>query len=194
MSQTNNKKSHNRLAAISAILLSSLAPLCAANYPTKPYEASMDSFAAGTTTRSHVWNDGQGHQRSESTVAGVVRPSIMDFNKKMIYAIDDQRKTVTAMPLNDPSQPDPSVKWTPIGAKVIDGHPCQGKKALMGGQQVEYWEGTDTGCTVAVVTNGKTTMKLVSWKATQPNASLFTLPAGYKVMDMAALMKSYQPK
>lgn len=159
----------------------------------RPYEAVLESYSTGAPTRTHIWNDGQGHQRAETSISGVNRVSISDFAKKTIYAIDDQRRTITVMSMNpaNSEQPDPSVKWTPLGPKVIDGHPCQGKRGTISGQQVEMWEGTDVGCNVAVVTNGKTTQKLVNWKPLAANPGLFSLPAGYKQVDMNALMRGF---
>lgn len=163
----------------------------AAGYGGKAYEATVENYT-GTMTKSHVWADGLGHQRTESVVNGANTISIMDMPNKVIYAIDHSRKTITSMPM-DPkatNAPDPAVKWQAIGAKVIDGHPCVGKRATVDGMQMEYWEGTDTGSTVAVVTNGKLTMKMTSWKPLAPNPGLFALPAGYQRVDMSALMRN----
>lgn len=172
----------------------SLLVLMAAGYPSKPYEATFENYAGGTPMRSHVWNDGQGHQRSESTIAGVNRVSILDFPNKTIYSINDEQKTINVMSMTPAGNyaSDETIKWTPIGAKVIDGHPCQGRRGVSSGQQIELWDGSDVGgCTVAVVTNGATTQKLLSWKPYSPNPSQFALPAGYKKVDMAALMRGF---
>lgn len=157
---------------------------------SKPFEAVIESYSSGTPTKTHIWNDGKGHQRSETSISGINSISISDFPNKMIYAINDQARTITTMSMNATNNDqDPSIKWTPIGAKVIDGHPCQGKRGTVGGAQVEMWEGTDIGFSVLVVTNGKPTQKLLSWKPYTPNPSLFSLPAGYQKIDMNALMK-----
>ena len=159
----------------------------------KAYEGVLESYSTGAPVKTYVWNDGKGHQRAETTVSGVKSTSISDFGNKMVYAIDDQRRTITSMSMNasNSGESDPSVKWVPIGSKVIEGHPCQGKRGTVSGQQVEMWEGTDIGCNVAVVTNGKTTQKLVSWKPLAPNPALFTLPSGYQKVDMNALMRGF---
>lgn len=179
-------------SAFAFYLLSSSLALAAA--PTKPFEAVIESYSTGAPIKTHIWNDGKGHQRSETAVSGINRVSISDFPNKMIYSIDDQRRTITTMAMNasNSDQPDPAIKWTPIGAKLIDGHPCQGKRGVVSGAQVEFWEGTDIGgFSVAVVTNGKTTQKLLSWKPLAPNPSMFSLPAGYQKIDMNALMRGF---
>lgn len=175
---------------LSSCLVLSVGPAGAAGYG-KAYEATVENYA-GTMTKSHVWADGLGHQRTESVVNGVNNVSIMDIPNKVIYAIDHSRKTITTVPMDPKASnaPDPAVKWQAIGAKVIDGHPCVGKRATVDGMQMEYWEGTDTGSTVAIVANGKLTMKMTSWKPLGPNPGLFALPAGYQRVDMSALMRN----
>jgi hypothetical protein len=179
------------ISAFAFTLFSCQLALAAA--PSKPFEAVIESYSTGAPIKTHIWNDGKGHQRSETAVSGRNSVSISDFSNKMIYAIDDQRRTITTMSMNptNSDQPDPSVKWTAIGAKVIDGHPCQGKRGTVSGAQVEFWEGTDIGYNVVVVTNGKTTQKLLSWKPLTPNPSMFSLPAGYQKIDMNALMRGF---
>ena len=158
-------------------------------YCDKPYEATIENVSSNTT--SHSWNDGRGKMRTETNVGGVNRASIMDFNARVTYSIDDQNKTVMKMPMNFSPEQDPKNKWETIpGVRVVEGHPCTGKRMLQNGSQMEVWTGNDTGCSVLVSSNGRPVMKLRSYKPAAPNPSLFSPPAGYKVVDMADMMKN----
>lgn len=181
------------LPALLALFMT-LPAIAAPSYPDKAYEAVSENLGPmNTTTKS--WSDGKGHLRSETTVAGITRPTIIDFINKISYSIDNQNKTVMKMPFNGSAETsnDPNTKWEDLGSKVIDGHPCTGKRGKMkDGSTVETWTGNDTGCAVLVSSNGKPVMKLKSWKATAPNPSLFAIPAGYKTTDLASMMKGLQ--
>ncbi len=157
--------------------------------PTKAFEATIETAATGGT--SQQWSDGKGHVRSESMLGGVKRVSILDFNNMTVYSINDQNKTITQMPISG-GENDPSIQWTPIGNKVIDGHPCQGKRSTSNGSVIELWTGTDTGCTVLLTSNGSPVQKLKSWSAATPSAAMFSLPSGYKTVDMSEMMKRMQ--
>ncbi|MBX9686853.1 MAG: DUF4412 domain-containing protein [Candidatus Obscuribacterales bacterium] len=183
------KRSSRVTLAVAALALANSAG--AANYPSKAYEATIENVSSGSS--SHTWSDGKGKMRSETMLAGVKRVSILDFNAKMMYSIDDQQKSITKMPLSEPVDQDPQTQWQEIGSKVVEGHPCTGKRGKSkDGSLTEVWTGTDTGCSVLVSSNGKTIMKLKSWSAIQPNPSLFSLPAGYKTIDMGEMMKKMQ--
>ncbi|MBX9723917.1 MAG: DUF4412 domain-containing protein [Candidatus Obscuribacterales bacterium] len=175
--------------SLSVVALAQLALPSLAAGPTKAFEATVESAATGGT--SQQWSDGKGHLRSESMLGGVKRVSILDFNTMTSYSINDQNKTITQMPLSG-GESDPSMQWTPIGNKVIDGHPCQGKRSSANGSVYELWTGTDTGCTVLLTSNGSPVQKLKSWTAATPSAAMFSLPSGYKTVDMSAMMKRMQ--
>jgi hypothetical protein len=129
--------------------------------------------------------------RTETTIAGTNHVSIMDLNAKMNYSINDQTKSIMRMPLTGTPGEDPSMHWQPIGSKVIDGHPCQGKRATgKDGMVMELWTGDDTGCTVLLTANGSPMQKLKSWSGATPSPSLFVVPTGYKTTDMSSLMKN----
>ncbi len=156
----------------------------------KPYEAVIDNVTAGMSSKQ--WSDGRGRIRSETLVNGIKNVSIIDINNHVTYAINEQTKTVMKIPFNPPPEENPKIQWQNIGNKVIDGHPCSGKKGNSNGSVMEVWTGNDTNCSVLVTNNGKPVMKLKSWKATNPDPSLFALPQGYKVTDMAEMMKGMQ--
>lgn len=179
---------------IASLLICSLQPeasTAAPAYPDKAYEAMIENYASGTNSTSHQWNDGRGHMRTETNVGGTNSISIIDFNAKMTYSINDEHKTVIKMPFLGSPENDTKVKWETIpGVRVIEGHPCSGKKGVSNGVSMEVWTGNDTGCSVLVNGNGKPMMKLKSWKAITPNPAMFTPPSGYKVQDMAEMMKN----
>lgn len=157
----------------------------------KAYEAITENSTAGTT--SHIWSDGKGKMRSESIIAGVNQVTISDYNNKVSYSINDQARTITKIPFSAPDAPSAKTQWQAInGVKVIEGHPCTGKRANVDGSVMEVWTGTDTDCSVLVTSNGKSVMKLKNWWGKAPNPSLFCLPSGYKMMDMTEMMKNIQ--
>lgn len=180
----------NLVLSIAALSFIAAPALAAPAYPDKAYEATVDNV--GTNTSSHTYNDGKGHMRSETVVAGVKRASILDFLNKVMYSIDDQNKTIMKMPFNGRPEDDTTANWQSIGNKVIDGHPCTGKRGTTNGTTTEVWTGTDTGCSVLVTSNGKPVSKLISYKGGPVNPALFQLPAGYKTTDMSAMMKNLQ--
>ncbi len=185
------RKSMNSLVMSAVGFFTLLLPAVA--FPGKAYEAMIESGTTGVTT--HVWNDGKGHTRSECIVAGGQKSvSIIDAEKRMVYAINDQMKAITQMPMTSPppGEADSTIQWQSIGSKVIDGHPCQGKRGNSSGSVIELWTGDDTGCTVLLTSNGRVMQKLKSWAPLNPNSSLFSLPAGYKTVDMSAMMKGMQ--
>jgi hypothetical protein len=182
-----NRRAKNFAQNSSMLIAAVLLTANAAHAAPKAYESVTENLQSNSST--HMWSDGNGKIRSESNINGVNHVSIMDLNSKVMYSISDQTKTIMKMPLkNPPGQPDPSAQWQEIGTKVIDGHPCHGKRATMNGAAIELWTGDDTNCTVLMTNNGKPVQKLKSWSATVPNASMFNLPSGYKTVDMSNMM------
>jgi len=181
-----NKSVINLLSLLTLLSLLWLALPATAKTP-KGYEATTEDCRTGST--QHIWSDGHGHLRSETTVAGKNYVTIMDLNTKTNYAINDEARTITQVPLSEPA----SAQWQPIGNKVIEGHPCQGKRTTQGRIVMETWTGDDTDCAVLITTNGSPMQKLKSWSAANPSPSLFALPAGYKTVDIGAMMKGIHP-
>jgi len=151
------------------------------------FEAVSENSKSGGTT--HIWSDGKGHTRAETTVRGVKYASITDFKNKISYSINEATKTVTKVPLLGTPGEDPSAHWVACGEKIIDGHHCKGRRGTRGGAVMEVWTGDDTDCTVLATSDGTPVHKLKSWKKANPAASMFEVPQGYRVVDMGALMQ-----
>lgn len=160
----------------------------------KPFDATynMTASTGGATVRMIC--DGQGRQRNETATSSGKVVSIIDNNKKEMWSLIEAQRMAMRIPYN----PDPATQATDtegfksmnakaLGTKVIDGHPCHGWQTVHQGTTVESWTGDDIGCLVYSTSKGKgyeSSMKLVKFSATKPDPSMFSLPQGYKVMDV----------
>lgn len=162
--------------------------------PRKAYEAWFDNtYPSMAPYQTHMWSDGRGRVRTEYTLSGRKFISIMDSNNQVMYSIDETTRMVNKVPLTFDQysgQRDPNEKWTSLGTKVIDGHPCTGKQYTKDGKSSQVWVGNDTDCTVLMTQGGQTFLRLRSYSPIIPVASLFTVPAGYKINDMSEFMKN----
>jgi hypothetical protein len=74
-----------------------------------------------------------------------------------------------------------------LGNKVIDGHPCKGwLYSSTNNTSTETWLATDLEAAVKSITKtpqGTTTMTLKSVSMKTPDASVFAIPTGYKVVQ-----------
>jgi hypothetical protein len=151
--------------------------------------------AAGQTNVMRMINDGQGHQRHESSTPQGKVISIIDYPNKVMWNLMEAQKMAMKIPFN-PSSRGPSITDSQsakqsgaksLGTKVIDGHPCQGWEVSSQGTKSESWIGTDINNLVYSVSSsaqGQSTMRLKQYSAQAPSASLFTVPSDYKVMAL----------
>jgi len=160
----------------------------------RAFDASFTVQGQTGTSTMRLMSDGKGHERQEfsSSAAGMV--SLYDWNNKIIYNIMNNQKLVTKMPLTSEVKPPITDEKTAqaqharaLGLKVIDGHPCHGWQTDTQGYTSECWVADDLGIAVQSSTKGPNTsslVKLTKYSATAPVASLFEVPAGYKVMEI----------
>jgi len=192
-----------RLRLVSALSLllcaSSWSPSLAQTWSTKPFDATYEIATGGRIILSRTINDGQGHQRQESSTPQGKVISILDYPNKVMWNLMEAQKMAMKLPLN-PSSTHPSItdqqsakrsNAKSLGNKVIDGHPCQGWQASTQGMTSETWIGTDINNLVYAVSSGpqgQQTTRLKQFSAATPSASLFAVPPGYKVMALPAGM------
>ncbi len=91
----------------------------------------------------------------------------------------------------------PPKTLTPIGTKVIDGHPCHGYRGDAGAINGEFWLADDLGVPVlSSSTNYEIQIesKLVSFrKLTPAETPEIAIPAGYKVTSAASYVQNFEP-
>lgn len=165
-----------------------------ATLPSKPYQAVYDetSGTGGKTVHTFIF-DGQGHGRMEiQRGSGKTDVSLVDIPKRRITILMSDTKTAMTMPLKDDDinslaafGAEVKATGTPLGTKVIDGHPCHGVRYDLGSGTEELWTGDDIGIRVysKVQTRyGDTEAHLRSYVPQPPAADAFTVPAGYTEM------------
>lgn len=185
--------------AMLAMVLVGLPDAIAQSGPRVSYQASHELISPGSGPMTNTsWSDGRGHTRTEQVVAGRKSATIIDFNNKAIYTIQDDTKTVMRMPMSETAwRYDPEYMkksgWQSLGNKVIDGHPCTGWQINTAGHLTQIWSGTDTECTVLSLQDGKPNMRLLSFQRMNPPAALFGIPAGYKLLEMPDYSKMTSP-
>jgi hypothetical protein len=152
----------------------------------KPYQATY-TLARG---EERIYWDGSGRVRLDIGAGGNVMPRMIN-----IADLDKHESTAWAEGTNatkfytrGPSRRSdpllmmvyPTVKPSPadsLGAKNVDGHNCHGWKGGLNGES-QIWLDDDCGCMVEL-TQGGNTMKLTSFSAQAPSASVFQPPADY---------------
>ncbi|HEY9868126.1 MAG TPA: DUF4412 domain-containing protein, partial [Candidatus Obscuribacterales bacterium] len=171
------------LSTLSSILFSATClPSTAQAWPTKAFDATYQSTAAGQTTVMRQISDGRGHMRTESSTPQGRVISIIDYPNKVVWSLMEAQKMAMKMPFN-PNAAGPAVRDAesarqynskPLGAKVIDGHPCHGWQTTVQGTTSESWIGDDINNLVYSVTSGpygQSSMRLKSYSADQPSPS-----------------------
>lgn len=180
-------RSLKNLATAVGILSLSSAQAMAQLPPERPYDAVYQTLAdSSSSMQTHIISDGRGHTRSESTISGQQYVSIMDSTKRVCYALNAQMKTATKVPFDTSAYYDPNYAKSqkPIGVKVVEGHPCHGWLMNSGGHQTQTWVADDIGCTVLVTSDNKPFMRLVKFQPYAANASMFTVPSDYRIVEM----------
>lgn len=186
------------ISTLSSMLFSvTCLPTGAQTWPTKAFDATYESTAAGQTTVMRQISDGRGHMRTESSTPQGSVISIIDYPNKVVWSLMAAQKIAMKMPFN-PNAAGPAVRDAesarqynskPLGVKVIDGHPCHGWQTTVQGTTSESWIGDDINNLVYSVTSGpygQSSMRLKSYSAAQPSSTLFTVPSDYKIMSIPA--------
>jgi len=160
-------------------------------YPHGAFTAtfSTESTAAGVGAARHI-SDGQGRLRIEIQQPGGTQIGIVDYVKGVTTEIVPSKQIAVSTPVV-PHQcmAEESVKLdgTPIGTKVIDGHPCHGYTRRQGQFTSEIWIGDDTHYMVHADTffqNDKSSFTLRAWSDDPPSPDLFQIPADYKLINL----------
>lgn len=193
--------------SLSVLMIFSAIALCipaqAQTWEKKAYDATYEMQSpAGTMIQRRI-TDGKGRIRMEMTMPqGQKMTTIYDMPNQVSYMVIDQSRMVMKNKLDSKTGPKgpkmtsaekaKEMGATPLGAKVIDGHPCHGFRHTSEGGTTEAWIGDDIGTLVFLTSNapraGKMTMKLKDYKASTPSDGLFQPPSGYQVMNMPGAM------
>jgi len=185
----------NRLSGLILALACSSGAALAVDYPTKTFDTVMSLTTPEGTREMRLISDGKGHLRSEfQGPDGGKMINITDFPGNTAYMLMSTNKMAMRIPL-DPRQQhmiadETAVQkhnGTPIGTKVIDGHPCHGWKFTAEGSTTETWVGDDIHYPVESITtstSGITKMRLRSYSSAAPSARLFEIPIDYNTMTV----------
>ncbi len=165
----------------------------AQHWSKKAYEASYDVQSAAGKNSLRMVTDGQGHTRNEITTPQGKMITIIDAPGKIMYSIVEAQHMIMKMPYQETStgvtdeQSAKAVNAKSLGNKVIDGHPCHGWQTIKNDSTTESWTGDDIGCVVISTTKGPSSqsiMHLTKYSDAKPNPADFSVPSGYKVMEM----------
>lgn len=177
---------------VTAAASSGLAAL-AVDYPTKAFDLTYAMTTPTGASQMRMASDGKGKVLTQQTVANMKITSVADYPGKVMYSIMDAQKMVYKMKM--PAQQgnimtDEAAKKLQaksLGNKVIDGHPCKGwHYSSTNNTSTETWLATDLEAAVKSITKtpqGTTTMTLKSVSMKTPDASVFAIPTGYKVVQ-----------
>jgi len=160
-------------------------------YPHGTFTATFDtqSTAAGVGAARHI-SDGQGRLRIEIQQPGNTQIGIVDYVKGFTTEIVPSKQIAVTTPVvPHQSMAEESVKrdGTPIGTKVIDGHPCHGYQRRQGLFTSDIWIGDDTHYMVHSDTyfqKDKSTFALRDWSDDPPSPDLFQIPPNFKVINL----------
>lgn len=181
------------VATIAAAAASGNLATLAVDYPTKAFDLTYAMTTPTGSSQMRMASDGKGKVLTQQTVANTKVTSVADYPAKIMYSIMDAQKMVYKMKMPEQSgsimtdEAAKKLQAKSLGNKVIDGHPCKGwLYSSTGNVSTETWLATDLEAAVKSVTKtpqGTTTMTLKSVSMKTPDASLFAIPAGYKVVQ-----------
>jgi hypothetical protein len=160
-------------------------------YPHVAFDATFytQSTTAGSGLARHV-SDGRGRLRVEIQQADNNQIGIVDYVHGNTTELVPAKQIAARTPVVPRQCMDEvSVKQdsTPIGAQVVDGHPCHGYERHQGLFTSRIWIGDDTHYMVHSDTyfqKDKSTFALKDWSAEQPSPNLFEIPANYQIVDL----------
>lgn len=156
------------------------------------YDATYETSSAGTSSVMRYVSDGKGHVRTETTTPQGKFVSIIDYPNSVMWSLIEAQKMAMQMPFN-PNSAGQAIRdgqsaeqsgAKPLGTKVFDGHPCHGWELTVQGTTSQSWIGDDINTLVYSVSTGsfgESSVRLKSYSKTQPDPSLFTVPADYTV-------------
>ncbi len=164
--------------------------------PTSTFEVIYEvtgPFGRGTLRQG---SDGKGHFFQETTAYnGNKDISILDFSKKKMTMLIPRESV--AIPTKLPTRRSSTIYdelrakqlgAKPIGARAVEGHPCHGWKIVNAGITQQIWIGDDTKYMVRSESAGKSSKVIISlkkWSSRPPAASMFEVPANYKVVALS---------
>lgn len=173
---------------LAATLNNALAFAAVANEVTyhKPYDCTYDSTKNGVVSHQHCMCDGKGHMRVETETNGQTNLMLADYtDKSLIVTYQLHGKNVFQKSHNDSPDYVPTAeqykKWTPLGAKVVNGYACHGyEKSYPSGQKQTDWVADDTEAIVLSEAHGvqDSVLELKSYSQKAPTFSM-ELPPGF---------------
>jgi hypothetical protein len=144
--------------------------------------------------------DGKGHALIENAIKGGMKNTmIVDSAQNTCYSIiqaPEVGKMAMKMPMSDSmnhastSEDMKKRGATPLGAKVIAGHPCHGFRYSIEGGTHEDWIGDDIDMLVQGAfkdKDGDMTLLLQAYSPQAPAPSAFVLPSDARVMDVGSM-------
>jgi hypothetical protein len=160
-------------------------------YPHGAFTATFDtdSTAAGIGAARHI-SDGQGRLRIEISRSGNSQIGIVDYVKGVTTEIVPSKQIAVTTPVvPHQSMSEESVKHdgTPIGEKVVYGHPCHGYQRRQGQFTSDIWIGDDTHYMVRADTyfqQDRSIFSLRDWSDEPPSPELFQIPQNYRVINL----------
>jgi Predicted periplasmic protein (DUF2092) len=166
----------------------------AADYPTMTFDATYDLSGSSTGKGTmRMVSDGKGHMLTETVMKGQKTTTISDYLAKMTTTLMEQGHMAIKTPMTDMSKNTYDQDYSkrkdqkPLGAKVMDGHPCHGYESKDGATTTDAWIGDDIKYLVhseSKYPQGSTIMALKSFSGAAPAANTFAIPAGYKEMKI----------
>ncbi len=166
--------------------------------PHVAFDATYKLSQGGTM---HMMSDGNGHIRTEMGAQAHNAINIVDYQNRTITVLMPERKTGMQMPMGAEhetvadEQSARSHNATPLGAKVVDGHPCHGWQYSSPRGTTQVWIGDDIHFMVHTETttpNHVSTLDLKEFSSAAPPAAAFAIPADYKIMSMGAGLPSME--
>ncbi len=159
------------------------------NFPTGVYDATYACLDLGSVAEHplRIISDGKGHVRCESIFDGKASITLWDYPKEKIFVLTESNHKGTEIEFS------PSVlimdesdlkriKARPLGAKIIDGHPCHGYESRDGLIVFQSWLGDENHHLVlsewaSPGGNMGNAMKLKSWSTPNPlpSAEIFEI-------------------
>lgn len=190
-------------ASLALVLSSSCLTTHAQSGPQKAFDASYEMTNPQGHQSMRMISDGHGHTRMEMVTSHGKVINITDFPNHTHWSLIESAKIATRVPFTDQFESQVMDEATarkrnstPLGTKVIEGHPCHGWQYVSNGLTTQAWTGDDIGVLVhseSQTNDGTRSMHLKSYSQSLPNPSLFTIPPDYKVTELPSSMPFARP-
>ncbi len=173
-----------------AVLAGGSSAMAANDYPKQKYDATYTMTGPQGASEMRMASDGAGKMMTVTKVQGNAYTSIVDYLKMTSTVLIAQSKMAMQSKLPETGKyvnETDAVKKSggkELGSKVVAGHPCHGYSYKNSSGSTEVWIGDDVKFMVQSTTKtpAATTVMTLKSIAGAPPASVFEIPAGYKMM------------